>query len=919
VPTNTMPLDTYDLQTEYLDSPLGIDQDAPRFSWRLASTRRGAAQTAYRIEVDAVAPDGARRRVWSTGTVASTAQLGVEYAGHALERTTRYEWMLTVTDEDGRESAAKHAYFETGLMDPSSWRAAWIGRDTRDRPALLPPANDDFTLNSRMLQPPSLLRRELTVQKTLLRARLHVTTQGLYRAWINGEQVSNEQLAPGWTDYTSRILYQSHEVTELLRQGGNALAFTLADGWWSGFVGYDPRRAGKLYGNAPALLAELHLSYDDGSTEIIATDETWRESRGRWLYADLLMGEGQDARNEVAGWTEPAFDDSSWIAARVLGRDTSLVTAAVSPPMRVVRTVAPRSVTSMPDGAYIVDFGQNLVGHVRLRVRGAASGDLIELLHAETLDDAGELYLENLRRAEARDIFYPAGIDDDIFEPDFTFHGFRYVRVAGLRDGLTVDDLSARVVSSDLEESGTFDCGDPAVMQLESNIRWSQRSNFLSVPTDCPQRDERLGWLADAQVFLPTAARNATVGTFFASWMDDVIVGQNADGAFPDIAPVASWSGDGAPAWGDGGVIIPLALYDIYGDLRVVETAYEPMVRWIEHVLRENPSLLWRNRVGRNYGDWLQAGPETPKDLVATAYFANSARLVARAAGLLGHAADATRFDGLADDIRDAFQREYVSADGLVAGDTQTGYLLALDYGLLPAELEAGAAARLAELVRQNGMRLSTGFIGVSKLCPVLSRYGYDDIAHALLMQTEYPSWLFSVEAGATTIWERWDGWTPDGGFQSANMNSFNHYSLGAVGEWLYGTVGGIDQAPGSVAFERLAIRPRPSLAMRWAAASQQTARGVTRSAWMLDEAGVFRLEVTVPPGSTAQVSLPTRLASAVTEGGVPAADAPGLELLGETGDGVLLEVGSGSYDFVCPYEPSSLSPTSPLVSEGIV
>jgi alpha-L-rhamnosidase len=894
-------LTPYKLATEFLDSPLGVEVAAPRFGWRLASEVRGARPSGYEITVRSRAADGTGRTVWSTGPVASVDRILVDYAGEPLAPRSRYEWTLVVTDENGAASEPQTAFFETGV-GPGGWDAAWIGRDTRNRPALLPPANDDFTLNSRMLQPPSLLRRELDLPSPVTRARLHITAQGLYRAWINGQPVSDERLAPGWTDYDSRILYQSHDVTGLVRAGANVLAVTLAEGWWSGFVGYDPRRAGKLYGNQPALLAQLHLDFADGTTAVVATDDDWRESRGQWLYADLLMGEGHDARAEKPGWNDVGFDDSDWIPARVLGADTSVVSPSVSPPMRVVRTLSPVSVTEADDGSAIVDFGQNLVGHVRLTVRSAESGDLVELLHAETLNGDGSLYLENLRRAEARDIFTSSG-GDEVFEPDFTFHGFRYVRVAGLRQGLAAQDIAARVVSSDLEDSGSFDCSDPRIRRLESNIRWSQRGNFLSVPTDCPQRDERLGWLADAQVFLPTATRNQMVAPFFASWMADVRAGQNADGAFPDIAPTASWSGDGAPAWGDAGVIIPLALWDAYGDHRVLDETYPAMVRWVEYVLRENPDLLWRRRVGRDYGDWLQTGPETPKDVVATAYFANSTRLVARAAAILGEAADAERFDALADRIREAFIAEYVTADGVVSGDTQTSYLLALDYGLLPEHLEERAAARLAADIAANGMRLSTGFIGVSKLCPVLSRYGYDDVAHALLAQDAYPSWLFSVDHGATTIWERWDGWTPERGFQSPNMNSFNHYSLGAVGEWMYSTVAGLGFGSGAHAGDSLLVRPRPGGGITAASASQETPRGLAHSAWSVADSTIS-LDVTVPPGASAEVVLPVASATAVTEGGAPLARAAGVTHVRSDADGVRLSVGSGSYAFTAPFSP---------------
>ncbi|HIZ37524.1 MAG TPA: glycoside hydrolase family 78 protein [Candidatus Ruania gallistercoris] len=883
-------LEPYALRVERLTTPLGLDEERPRFAWRLRSSADGARQRAYRLVVSAGG------QTWDTGKVDSADQLEIAYAGHPLQPYTRYTWTLQVWDDEDRPSEPVQSWFETGRLD-RPWVARWIGRDGRDRSAFLAPVDDDLTWNSRPLAAPALLRTTFTPRREVVSARLHITARGLYAARVNGRPVGDSTLNPGWTDYRRRIHYQTHDVTAAVRSGENVLGVVLADGWWSGFVGYDPRNAGRLYGDEPALLAELHLVSADGATEVIRTDDTWRESAGEWIYADLLMGEGVDARKRPDGWDAAGFDDSTWRRARVLGDDTATVTGSVSPPVRTVAELAPRSIDREPGSdAYLVDFGQNLVGHVRLRLHQPAAGQLIELTHGETVDEQGRLYTENLRRAEARDLYYPAGAETEFFEPQFTFHGFRYVRISGLAEAPAAEDVTAVAVSSDLEETGSFDCDNPDVLQIIANTRWSQRGNFLSVPTDCPQRDERLGWLADAQVFLPTSARLCDVSAFFANWMVDVVGGQSSDGAFGDIAPAGPWMGEGAPAWGDAGVIIPMALFDLYGDRRQLQHSFGAMVRWVEHIRRANPDLIWRRRVGSNYGDWLHVGPETDRAVLATAYFANSASLVARAAAILGRDAEAAEYTELATQIRAAFNAEFV--DGTtITSDTQTCYLLALDYDLLPSEAVPAAVERLVQLVREAGNRLTTGFVGVSKICRVLSAYGHDDLAHALLVQEAYPSWLFPIRHGATTIWERWDGWTPEGGFQSVTMNSFNHYSLGAVVDWIYACLGGIDQAPGSTAYRELLIRPRPGAGLTRATASLETPLGRVATSWQLTGES-FELDVEVPPGSTAVLSLPTTDLESVA----------GLSGELERGaDGaVQVRVGSGRHQVSAAYRPAA-------------
>ncbi|MCG5219379.1 alpha-L-rhamnosidase [Streptosporangium sp. KLBMP 9127] len=841
-------LTPYDLTCESRTTPLGLDESAPRLSWKLADPRAGQAQTAYRLRVGTV---------YDSGVVASSNTLDVTPDGLELDPETRYDWTVTVWDADGREGASASSWFETGLMGPERWAGtSWIEHDPAADPALDPPTFGEPLPERLDTCPPArLFRKAFTVRERPVRARLHITARGLYVPFLNGGRVGDGELAPGWTDYRHRVQYQTYDVTDLVEAGQNVVGAQVSDGWWSGYLGFDRRRHAAHYGVRPQLIARLVVEYGDGGREVVVTDGSWRESDGHIVHADLLMGEVRDARLEQPGWDRPAFDDSTWRPARVAGADHQTLIGMLDEPVRVIEDLQPVAVTPLPGGRLLADLGQNMVGRVRLLIRGAAAGTRIALRHAEVLDDDGELYVANLRSAEATDVYVTAGRTEEVFEPAFTVHGFRFVEITGHADV----EVTGRVMHSDTRFVGEFSCSDPDVEKLWANIRWGQRGNFVSVPTDCPQRDERLGWLADAQVFLPTACYNADVSAFFRRWLLDVVDGRSPQGAFPDVAPAVDrpvLNREGAPGWGDGGVLIPWHLYRVYGDLRTLGRCFPAMARWVDWIAEGNPDLVWRHRVGNHYGDWLQVDAETPREVLATAYFARSAAVVARAAQVLGRDDDAKRYGRLAEEIGAVYRDSFVAADGVVKGDTQTTYLLALAFDLLPADLVRPAVDRLVAAIEANGDRLTTGFLGVALLCPVLTRYGRTDVAYRLLHQTGYPSWLYSIRHGATTIWERWDGWTDHAGFQAEEMNSFNHYSLGSVGEWLYGSVAGIDQSDTSIAYDDLVIAPIPGGNLTSAAARFDSPRGPVATAWTLT-GGVFDLEVTIPPGVRAAVHLP--------------------------------------------------------------
>jgi alpha-L-rhamnosidase len=887
----------YGLQAEQREEPLGLGERRPRLSWRLACDRRGSAQSAYRITAAQRAEDlDGGRLLWDSGRRFSDDGLLVPWDGPALQSATRYHWRVEVWDESGGAGGSARSWFETGLLHHDDWTAVWVGRDPIALPPADPPQDHDRSAATHSLPPPLYLRRRFNTERQPVCARLYATARGVYEPRLNGQRVGDLELAPGWTEYHRRTQYQTYDVTDLVRQGANVLAAVVTDGWWSGYVGFDPRRPALHYGTAPAFLAQLVLDFADGSRRVVATDSGWTEGPGEIQMADLLMGEYVDARRRVTGWDTVGAAAARFRPVAVLDTDPGPLVAEPDHPVRVTREVAPVALHRKDTGRTIVDFGQNLVGRVRLTVRDAEPGRRTVLRHAEILAD-GELYLDNLRRAEATDVFVAAGDDVETFEPRFTFHGFRYAEIAGHGHDLAPEDVTALVVHSDTPWTGRFDSSDHSVNQLQSNIAWGQRGNFVSVPTDCPQRDERLGWLADAQIFAPTASRNADVSAFFARWMRDVVDGQDADGAFRDVAPVVAIAREAAPAWGDGAVIIPWHLWRTYGDLDVLRRCFEPMVAWVAHIRRHNPDLIWRHRTGNSYGDWLQVDAETSRDLLATAYFARSTEITAAAAAVLGRDDAAAAHQALHADIRSAFIESFVGADGTVEGGTQTAYLLALAFGLLPEHLVPAAVDHLAADIESRGNRLTTGFVGVGLLCPVLSDHGRADVAYALLHQDEYPSWGYSIRHGATTVWERWDGWTDRTGFQSAAMNSFNHYSLGSIGDWLFGRVAGIDQTAGSVAYRELLLRPLPGGRLEWARAEQETVRGTVACGW--SRAGDrLTVTVTVPPGSSAVLEIPTPDPAGVTEDGGPAGDRPGVVAVEPSPTGATLRLASGRYSF---------------------
>lgn len=836
----------FHLRCEYLDNPLGIDSPQPRLSWWNLDRRRGAKQSAYQI---IAAGSSAKLKqnsaeFWDTGKVTSDQSIHVVYSGLPLQSRSRVFWKVRTWDEQGVASPwSKSAQWEMGLLDQKLWKGKWVGSPIVGGPHT--PAPSPF------------LRKEFEIKRTPLAARLYVTALGLYEFNINGQRVGRDEFTPGRTEYARHLQYQTYDVTPLLRIGQNALGAILGDGWYVGHLFTAPRQT---YGDRPRLLAQLIIDYPDGATQMIATDGSWKTASGPILAGDFLMGETYDARLELPGWSNPGFNESTWVACKVFEDPGAQLVANRCPPVRAIQEILPVRAPWKLFHFWFFDLGQNMVGRLRLKLRGKA-GQTIVLRFAEMLNEDGGLYTESLRGAKSTDYYTLKGDREEIWEPRFTFHGFRYVQVSGLPTDVTpaLDTVTGIVLHQDIEPIGTFKCSSPLINQLQHNIVWGQKGNFLEIPTDCPQRDERLGWTGDAQVFIRTAAFNMNVAGFFTRWLRDMEDSQRADGAIPSVVPdCPPIPADGGPAWADAAVICPWTIYLCYGDTSILRNSYPMMTRFMDFLQKNSKKLIRADEhwAWRGYGDWLANKAETPRDLIGTAFFAHCADLMSRIATVLKKSDDARKYRKLFEKVRLAWQNHYITPDGLIIGQTQTAYVLALQFNLLPKSLRKQTVAALVRDIEDREMHLSTGFVGTPYLPHVLSDAGRTDIAYALLNQTTCPSWLYPVTQGATTIWERWDGWTKEKGFNDPGMNSFNHYAYGAVGAWMYNTVAGLEIDPASPGYKHAIVRPQPGGGLTSASASLNSMYGKIEIAWQI-KGELFHLNLSIPANTTATVYWP--------------------------------------------------------------
>ena len=699
-----------------------------------------------------------------------------------------------------------------------------------------------------LLRPCPVYTKTIGVQKGLRSATLYITAHGLYEANINAQRVGDAYFTPGFTSYNRRLQYQQYDVKALLKKGRNAIAVTIGEGWYRGVFGGN--LAHDIYGNDAGLLFQLDLTYNDGSHLSVLSDSSWQCTTGPIRYSSLYDGELYDARIQVRQAGPVAIADFR----------KDILVADHTPPVREKENFHPIKVWITPKGEQVIDFGQNMAGWVRCQLEGKG-GDTIRLYHAEMLDKEGNFYTGNLREAKATDTYILPGKGKGTFQPHFTWHGFRYVKVEGCK--VNANDFTAVALYSDLAPAGTFSCSNPMLNQLCHNITWSFKGNSLDIPTDCPQRSERLGWTGDAQVFCRTASYLFHVDAFFSKWLQDLAADQAVNGAVPSIIPdvyekLRKDPRAGAAGWADAAAIIPWTLYWVYRDTAVLNRQYTSMKAWVDYINSVSKDGLW---TANGYGDWLAPGDSTSLPYIDQCYWANSTQLLINTAKVLGKTADVEKYTPLLQNIKSAFLKHYISPEGVAITNTQTAYILALQFDMLPDSMKKNAADRLATLVRNNNNHLATGFLGTPYLLHALSENGYTDLAYKVLNQETYPSWLYPVKMGATTIWEKWNAIKPDSTIQAT---SFNHYSYGAVGEWLYRVVAGIDAA--SPGYEKITIHPQPGGGLEWVNAGYTCPYGKIVSNWKITN-GKFTMHVEIPAGTRATIMIPGKESVEVAAG----------------------------------------------------
>lgn len=940
------------LRCEYLSNPTGIDEAQPRLSWRVESPERGQKQTAYRLLVASSAEtlDAGQGDLWDSGKAPSADTVNIPYAGQPLTSRQTAWWKVQAWDKDGQASAwSEPARWSMGLLEPNHWTAQWISyRDTAPL----------HTNRSTLFLPPARhYRKEFASAKTVRRATLYASALGICELHLNGQRVGDAWFEPGWADCHKRAYYRTHDVTPMVKRGANCVGAIVAEGWYSGYVGYGllvgygPNKAGRcFYGKTPALLAQLEMEYTDGSREVIGTDTTWQvSSDGPIREADLIMGEAYDARQDDANWCQPAsapahargpsrawtwqnairaedngsakatFSDNCGSREVELGfQRPPRLQAYAAPPVRVTQELEAQKLTELEAGVYVFDLGQNFAGNIRLKVKGTA-GTKLQLRYGEMLHRDGRLMTENLRKARATDYYTLRGdAGGETWQPRFTYHGFQFVEISGLPEKPGLDAVTGLVLHNDTPLVSEFACSDEAMTRFWKNTQWTQRANFIEMPTDCPQRDERLGWMGDAQIYVRTASYNADVAAFFTKWLDDVEEAQRDFGAYPDYCPYPM--GHGAPgqtwgtAWTDAGIICPYTLWQVYGDTRVIERHWASMTRFMKWRQQRAPDLRGR-KDGNTWGDWLNLNENTPLELIDAAYFKLDAHLMSEMARALGRGTEAERYAGLQARIADQFARDYLTAEAALNVDTQTAHVLTLAFGLAPEAQRKSIAAGLVDRIAKHDYRMATGFLGTKPLLPVLTASGHHDLAVRLFQSRKFPSWGYEVEQGANTVWERWDSFTKEHGFdgaggnQNAAMNSFSHYAFGAVMEWAFRDLAGIDtDGPG---FQRLRLKPGPPAPgsnpdhapITWVKAEYASAHGTIVSHWKRS-ADRFEIKLTIPANTAATVFLPARNRAAVREAGREPGAVPGVKFLRMEGDRAVLSVESGSYQFESAVAP---------------
>ena len=881
------------LRTEYLHDPRGVEEAQPRLSWRLSGGADNTRQTAYQIRVadtaQALKKDGVLR--WDSGRTNGPLQPSIRYAGPALPAGQTVYWQVRIWDQDDTATAwSPVALWQQGIPS-SAWNdAAWIA---------FPTPKDAGEMSA----PAAQLTHAFGARGAIASATLYASALGVYEVRINGTVVGDRVLTPGWSDYKVRAMYQAYDVTDMLDPNQNLLAAHIADGWYSGYLGFENNFVN--YGPYPAFRCRLDITYSDGTVQTVTTTKEWRGQGSYIRAADFYMGATIDYTKQARGWDTDASVSAPWKKVKTVTY-AGQMSPDTSPPLRIIESLPVKRVTQPAPKVYIVDFGQIYAGYMRLKVHGPA-GHKITIRYGEILNPDGSLHTINLRAAKQTDTFTLDG-EARWIEPNFTYKGFRYVEITGLDKAPLPEDVDGCVMHVDAPLTGEFKSSEKLLNQLWKNIRWGQRGNFMSVPTDCPQRDERLGWTGDMQIYVRTGIYQMDSAAYLTKWMRDVRDGQHDSGAFPDVAPRIVVEAEGAPAWGDCGVVVPWTLWRMYGDKTFISENYAAMERWMQYLLETNPNLRRLNRRGNDYGDWVAMDSATARDLIGTAYWAHDATLMAQMAAAIGKSDDVAKYTKLASDVRAAFNAAHVAESGAVVGDitnihphlvhlnmplnaeTQTNYALALNLELLPEHLVAHATHRLKLEIARRGTHLSTGFVGTMHLLPALTRGGATETAYRLLLQQEFPSWLYPVTQGATTMWERWDSIHHEFGLQTPTMNSFNHFAYGCVGDWMMRVMVGICDHPDLPGFQTARIAPQPGGGIRDVAGSYTSQFGTYKSAWK-HKGTHFTLTVTIPAGCEADVVVPTSDKKSIRLAGKKVTTT-------DTAHGSLVRLGSGTYEF---------------------
>ena len=876
----------HNLKCEYLADPLAIDCKRPRLSWIGVADNpasREKSQSAYRVIVASTEKLLSKNKgdIWDSEKINSNDSIAIVYFGKNLQSFKKYFWKVMLWDENNKSGEwSCTASWVMGMLKKNDWKAEWLC--TYAFP-------DKLSKNSSM--PVFYYRKQFAVSKPIERATLYVSALGIYEPYFNGKRVGNDYLSPGWTDYKKYAYYDAYDVTKKIKNGNNAIGCILTDGWYAGYFCWYNQKS--YYGNTPKFISQLVIFFEDGTKEIIGSDRSWQVTKGPLIEADLIKGEIYDASREIPDWSSPDTKHHDWgTPARNQQPEIKLKSRPIQP-VKIIHKYKPVSITEIRKGTFICNFNQNIAGFVSIKVN-EKKGTKISLRHSEMLDSDGSLYTENLRFADANDIYYCKGDGVETYQPHFTFHGFQYLEISGVSKKPKINDLTAYLISSETPRVGKFSCSNKMINKLFSNIYHTQLMNFIDIPTDCPQRDERLGWTGDAQAYIRTAAMITDVQKFFEKWLMELKLSQFKSGNYPSTAPAIMGMGSG-PAWAEAGIICPWVLYEVYGDTDILKKQYDSMTRFINYLTKLSGKNLLPPKEYHCYGDWLNHNASTPKDIIYMAYFAYSADLMSRIANVLGKKTDSKKYEKLFLNIKNAFNKKYVDKNYKIKGDTQTCYILALTYNLLDNEGEKCAAEYLVERIEERNFHISTGFVGTKDIMTVLEKIGRNDIAYKLLLNTTYPSWGFSIKNGATTIWERWNGWTPDEGFGNAAMNSYAHYAYGAVYLWMAENIGGI--RPAEIAFKKIIIKPSPGGNLKNAKCEFESINGKISTDWSISKTA-FKLNVEIPVNTTAKIYIPAAKISDIKENGKPVSRVKNIQFTGMESEYAVFETGSGKYEF---------------------